>query len=159
MPPLVKAISTTHTSGIEEVTLLRETCSRLMLTIAATAEIVTRRQCSFCGFYPGKVVPISPTPHTISAGGGFNLARLVKARVVRFFLRGYRSCRRQRLAITQDSKTIASLWRVVMANGEMIAAYPGRNRASETSEERRSHCRGQPYKVINLRDVQPRFRK
>jgi hypothetical protein len=59
-----------------------------MLTIDARAEIVTRRQCSFCGFYPGKVVPISPTPHTISAGGDFNLARLVKARVVRFFCAG-----------------------------------------------------------------------
>ena len=68
--------------------------------------------------------------------------------------------KRALMAIAQDSKTTAPLWRVIMANGEMIAAYPG----GRTEQARRLKNEGVMvsgglgrYKVIHFRDVQPRF--
>ena len=68
--------------------------------------------------------------------------------------------KRALMAIAQDSHTTSPLWRVVMANGEMIAAYPGGG--TEQAKRLKNEgvmiaCSLGRYKVIHLRDIQPRF--
>jgi alkylated DNA nucleotide flippase Atl1 len=67
--------------------------------------------------------------------------------------------KRALLAIAEDPRTTVPFWRVVMAKGEMIAAYPG----GGTKQARRLKNEGVTitgrlgaYKVTNLRDAQPR---
>jgi alkylated DNA nucleotide flippase Atl1 len=83
------------------------------------------------------------------------LAERHKAQVTCPFL-----TKRALMAIAEDPKTPAvPFWRVVMAKGEMIAAYPG----GGTKQARRLKNEGVmiagglgTYKVMNLRDAQPR---
>jgi alkylated DNA nucleotide flippase Atl1 len=65
--------------------------------------------------------------------------------------------KRALMTIAEDRKTTVPFWRVVMAKGEMIAAYPG----GGTKQARRLKHEGVmiagrvgTYKVMNLRDAQ-----
>jgi len=67
--------------------------------------------------------------------------------------------KRALMAIAEDPKTTVPFWRVVMPKGEMIAAYPG----GGTKQARRLKNEGVmiaarlgTYKVMNIRDAQPR---
>ena len=67
--------------------------------------------------------------------------------------------KRALMAIAEDPETTVPFWRVVMAKGEMIAAYPG----GGTKQARRLKNEGVmiagrlgTYKVMNVRETQPR---
>jgi alkylated DNA nucleotide flippase Atl1 len=63
------------------------------------------------------------------------------------------------MAIAEDPKTTVPFWRVVMAKGEMIAAYPGGGaKQAKRLENEGVMITGRlgTYRVMNLRDAQPR---